>query len=224
MAAYGDPDAGWAVVAMPLALVLGRRSSGSRRCQTGYAVFFWANVVARQLASSSTCRAPSTSTSCTAFFNAGLRKLQPRGELPAMDLEADDGALRRQDDRGPVVEGPARRLHVHRVRALPGGVPGLGDRQAAQPQDADHGHPRDVGRGGGGRAAHPLDPARRRPPSAEQLAEPIVDTAIPYRRGVGLRHLRRMRRGVPGADRARRQDRRPAPQPGARGVRASPRS
>ena len=39
----------------------------------------------------------------------------------------------------------------------------------------------------------------------------------PVRRGLGLRDLRRVRRGLPGAHRARRQDRRPAPQPRPRG-------
>ena len=43
----------------------------------------------------------------TAFFNAALRKMRPRGELPAMDLEAAGRPIRRQDHRGPVVEGPA---------------------------------------------------------------------------------------------------------------------
>ena len=40
----------------------------------------------------------------------------------------------------------------------------------------------------------------------------------PGGRGLGLRHLRRVRGGVPGAHRARRQDRGAAPQPGAGGV------
>ncbi len=49
--------------------------------------------------------------------------------------------LRHQDDRGPLVEGPPGRVHVHRVRTLPGGVSGVGHGQAAQSQDDDHGHP-----------------------------------------------------------------------------------
>ena len=40
----------------------------------------------------------------------------------------------------------------------------------------------------------------------------------PVRRGLGLRHLRRLRRGLPGPHRARRQDRRAAPQPRPRGL------
>ena len=44
---------------------------------------------------------------------------------------ADDGPrgrgrhVRPQDPPGPRLEGPARRLHLHRVRPLPGGLPGL---------------------------------------------------------------------------------------------------
>ena len=79
---------------------------------------------------------------------------QARPEGPA----ARDGPrgrgrhVRGPDGRRPVVEGPARRLHVHRVRPLPAGLPGVRDREAAQPQDVHHGHP-PRGRGGRGRAA-----------------------------------------------------------------------
>ena len=45
------------------------------------------------------------------------------------------GARRRQGP-GPHVEEPARPHHVHRVRPLPGPVPGLADREAAEPQAA----------------------------------------------------------------------------------------
>ena len=158
---YGDPDAGWAVAANPLALRPAAVSAASRAA--GRLRASSSGRTSRWSASSwSTCRARSTSTSSRRSSTPRCASCKPRGELPAMDLEARDAALRRQDHRGPVVEGPARRLHVHRVRPLPGRVPGLGDGQAAQPQDDDHGHPRDVGRGGGRRAAHPVDQARRR--------------------------------------------------------------
>ena len=132
--------------------------------------------------------------------------------------------VRAQDAPGPRLEGPARRLHLHRVRPLPGGLSGLQHRQAAQSQDVDHGHPAHVG-GGRARDRHhpeladrPRDlrprrhdgPGRPRWPSRSSTRDPV-------RRGLGLRDLRRLRRGVPGAHRARRQDRRAAPQPRARG-------
>ena len=85
------------------------------------------------------------------------RAAQARAARPA----AGDGPrgrgrdVRRPDRRRPVVEGPPRRLHLHRVRPLPAGVPRLEHRQAAQPQDVHHGHPPRGGRGGGGPAAHP---------------------------------------------------------------------
>ena len=77
---------------------------------------------------------------------------------------------------------------MHRVRPLPGRLPGLGDGQAAQPQDDDHGPARDVGRRGAWRrvaAVDPLHPRLRRAgtsgaPSHDALGRAIVDTAIPY--------------------------------------------
>ncbi len=93
-----------------------------------------------------------------------------------------DGPVRGQDHRGPVLEGPARRLHVHRVRTLSGRLPGVGDRQAARPQDAHHGHPGHGRRGRAGSAAPAVHPGRDRPAGLDQAAldRPIVGTAIPY--------------------------------------------
>ena len=91
----------------------------------------------------------------TSFFNIYFRKLAPRGELPAMDLEAGRRDVRAADARGPRLERPPRRLHVHRVRPLPAGLPRLDHGQATQPQALHHGHPGHVGRG---RARPPADP------------------------------------------------------------------
>ncbi len=59
------------------------------------------------------------------------------------------------------------------------------------------------------RAADALHPAARRPATLDRprWTTPIVGDRHPVRRGLGLRHLRRLRRGVPGAHRARGQDR-----------------
>ena len=104
-----------------------------------------------------------------------------------MDLEREDATFGLQDPPGPRLEGPARRLHLHRVRPLPGRLPGLEHRQAAQPQDVHHGHPGHVGRGGARARPHPelADRARdvrpRRRDAADGAADsPIVDDAIPY--------------------------------------------
>ena len=140
----------------------------------------------------------------------------PRGR--ERDVRAEDAA-------GPRLEGPARRLHLHRVRPLPGGLPGLEHRQAAQSQDVHHGHPGHVGRGRARPRPHPelADRARdvrarRRATGRERRWPRRSSTRDPVRRGLGLRDLRRVRRGVPGAHRARRQDRRAAPEPRPRGV------
>ena len=111
------------------------------------------------------------------------------------------------------------------MRPLPGGLPGLEHREAAQPQDLHHGHPGHVR---DGRADHSTSSRTRR-----SCARPTASTTRPcrprppgdadrrhghpVRRGLGLRDLRRVRRGLPGPHRARRQDRRPAPEPGPRG-------
>ena len=88
LARFGDPDAGWAIAAAPLATVLGALIPASWQ-EIGYGVFFWANVV---LVSGFLVYLPGSKHLhiVTAFFNAALRKMKPRGELPAMDLEAED--------------------------------------------------------------------------------------------------------------------------------------
>jgi Fe-S oxidoreductase len=88
IAAYGDPDAGWAVMATPLSMLLGGVLPTSW-LPAGYVVFFWANVALVSLFLVYLPRSKHLHI-VTAFFNAALRKMRPRGELPAMDLEAQD--------------------------------------------------------------------------------------------------------------------------------------
>ncbi len=70
-------------------------------------------------------------------------------------------AVRRLEDRGPDLEADARRLHVHRMRALPGGLSDGADGQAPRPEDLHRQRPRRRLRGdarrprGGGRAGQP---------------------------------------------------------------------
>jgi Fe-S oxidoreductase len=90
IAGHDDPDAVWAfaanALAIPLAALAGENTAA---LDTGYAVFFWANVV---VISSFLVYLPRSKHLhiATAFFNTAFRKLAPRGELPPMDLEVED--------------------------------------------------------------------------------------------------------------------------------------
>ena len=68
---------------------------------------------------------------------------EPRadGEAPH-DRPREHGTFRRRARRGPDVEADARRLHVHRMRPVPRGVPDRADRQAARPEDLHRQRPR----------------------------------------------------------------------------------
>ena len=88
IAAYGDPDAGWAVMAAPLSVVL-KAFFAEGALNTGYALFFWANVAIVSFFLVYLPRSKHLHI-VTAFFNAALRKMKPRGELPQIDLEASD--------------------------------------------------------------------------------------------------------------------------------------
>jgi len=88
IAAYGDPDAGWAIAATPLGIGLSAVLPASA-LEVGHGVFFWANVA---LVSGFLVYLPRSKHLhiVTAFFNTAMRKMKPRGELPKMDLEAED--------------------------------------------------------------------------------------------------------------------------------------
>ena len=123
--------------------------------------------------------------------------------------------------RGLHVEGPARLLHVHRVRPLPGPVPGVGDGQAAEPQARHAGAagPRggDGARTCGRRRVGRTVPTAGRPPSttrASTCSGPASSTPTPS----GPAPVRRVRAAVPRGHRARGRDRRHAALPGAHGV------
>ncbi len=87
IAAFGDPDAGFAVLDIRCRSCSARYSH-RRRCQPGSACS--SGQVA--LVSFFLIYLPRSKHLhiVTAFFNAALRKMRPRGELPAMDLEAAD--------------------------------------------------------------------------------------------------------------------------------------
>jgi len=87
IARYGDPDAAWAfaanAVGNALASVLDANALAA-----GYVVFFWANIALVSFFLAYLPRSKHLHIA-TAFFNTTFRKLKPRGELPAMDLEAE---------------------------------------------------------------------------------------------------------------------------------------
>jgi Fe-S oxidoreductase len=84
---YGDPDAAWAFVANPVGGLLAA-ALPPNVLEVGYAVFFWANIL---VVSYFLVYLPGSKHLhiVTAFFNTAFRKLRPRGELPAMDLETE---------------------------------------------------------------------------------------------------------------------------------------
>jgi Fe-S oxidoreductase len=84
---YGDPDAAWEFVANPLGGVLAAVLPANLM-EVGFAVFFWANVLSISYFLVYLPRSKHLHI-VTAFFNTAFRKLKPRGELPAMDLEAE---------------------------------------------------------------------------------------------------------------------------------------
>ena len=145
-------------------------------------------------ASCATCRTRSTCTSRRRRSTCGWRARARPGRLEPLrfDVPGRAAALRRRDDLRPHEEGGHGRVLVHRVRPLPGRVPRLCDGQDPLAEAPDHGRARP-----GVRAEHGADRRQRRARGDD----------------LGLRHLRRVRRGVPGVDRAHRPHRRPAPEP-----------
>lgn len=91
LARYGDPYAHAEVVSWPLGQWLAAPLAPSVQ-QVVFAVAWWINIL---LVSAFLVYLPGSKHLhvVTAVFNTAFRKLQPRGELPAMDLEADTGTF-----------------------------------------------------------------------------------------------------------------------------------
>ena len=115
--------------------------------------------------------------------------------------------VRRRRGRPFQLEADARLRHLHRVRAVPVGLPGLEHREAPVAEAAHHEPARQHVRLGHAAA----DRRGRADRAGAQRHRP--------RRALGLHHLRRLRRGVPCRHRAHRRHRRHAALPGAHGVR-----
>ena len=86
LARYGDTDAAWALAPNALASLIGE--FGPDALGVAYVACFWLNIL---LVCAFLAYLPRSKHLhiATAFFNATFRKLAPRGELPAMDLEAE---------------------------------------------------------------------------------------------------------------------------------------
>ncbi|CAN5762660.1 (Fe-S)-binding protein [soil metagenome] len=202
LARFDDPDAGWAIAAAPVATIVGAVLPGWL-LEVGYASLFWANVL---IVSAFLVYLPRSKHLhiVTAFFNAALRKLRPRGELPALDLEAEGarfGLKTIEDlDWKDLLDGFTCTECGRCQEACPAWATGkplnpktmiMGLREMSV--EAEHGMPlipwiRPAGSNGADQpvgAAAPDIPSHAAPetaasPSPAGLAQPIVDTAIPY--------------------------------------------
>ncbi|CAN5846917.1 (Fe-S)-binding protein [soil metagenome] len=196
---YPADYADWAVVSNPLGQALAGVLPPTA-LEIGFGTLFWANVL---LVSGFLVYLPRSKHLhiVTAFFNTALAKLRPRGELPAMDLEAEDarfGIKTIEDlDWKDLLDGftctecgrcqeacPAwatgkplnpktmimgiREMSVEAEQGIPL-VPWIRPAAASEPVGAQQA---DLP---SGRA-----PQTARSPSPAGLAQPIVDTAIPY--------------------------------------------
>ena len=87
IARYPEPDAGWALVAAPLGS-LSARVLPPVALEALFLFFWWANLA---FVCGFLVYLPRSKHLhiATAFFNTAFRKIRPRGELPAMDLEAE---------------------------------------------------------------------------------------------------------------------------------------
>lgn len=191
LARYGDPDAAWAVAANAPGPLLGGLPAGV--LEALFLLFWWANLLAVCGFLVYLPRSKHLHIA-TAFFNAAFRKLRPRGELPAMDLEAESArfGVKTIEDLGwkDLLDGFTCTECGRCQAACPAWATGkplnpktmiMGIREMSV--EAETGTPllpmapsipfiR-------GRAAHAA-PAGDDHAGGTALAQPIVDTAIPY--------------------------------------------
>jgi Fe-S oxidoreductase/nitrate reductase gamma subunit len=181
-ATYGDVPG--AFVANALAVPL--RSLGEAATQAAFAGLWWAHIA---LVAAFLVYLPFSKHLhiVTSFFNVYFRKLAPRGELPAMDLEDESATfgLRTLQDLGwkDLLDGFTCTECGRCQAACPANATGkplnpktfiMGIREMAV--DAEHGIDL-IPNSPIVRDAYDLDDTR---PDASQMAAAIVDTAIPY--------------------------------------------
>ena len=221
IAAYGDPDAAWAIAAYPLSIALVGILPASW-LPVGYGIFFWANVA---LVSFFLVYLPrskhlhivtafSTQPCASSSRAASCRRSTSRPTTPT-----PDSGIKTIDDMSwkDLLDGFTCTECGRCQEACPAWATGkplnpktmiMGIREMAV--ESEHGVS--------------LIPWIRPSDPPGGQATPVVDTAILVRRSLGLRDLWRLRGSVPGDDRARRQDRRPPAQPRPGGVAISGRA
>ena len=221
VAAHGEIDGAFIsnALAVPLRAVL-----GADALEAGFAVLWWGHIA---LVAAFLCYLPFSKHLhiATSFPNIWFRKLAPRGELPKMDLEADDAqfGLRTLQDLGwkDLLDG----FTCTECGRCQEACPAYNTGKPLNPKTFIMGI-RDMSV----EAEHGIDLIPNSPIVRDTYG--LEDTHAarrgaggpdrrhghPVRRGLGLRDVRGVRRGVPGAHRARRQDRRAAPEPRARGL------
>jgi Fe-S oxidoreductase len=181
-ASYGDIPG--AFVANALAVPL--RALGAQATEAAFAILWWAHIA---LVAAFLVYLPFSKHLhiVTAFFNVYYRKLAPRGELPAMDLEDETATfgLKTLQDLGwkDLLDGFTCTECGRCQAACPANATGkplnpkafiMGIREMAV--DAEHGIDL-IPNSPIVREAYGLDDTR---PSATALAAPLVDGAIPY--------------------------------------------
>jgi Fe-S oxidoreductase len=180
-AAYGDKPG--AFVASSLAAPLRGLDRGV--LEAGFAILWWAHIA---LVAAFLCYLPSSKHLhiATSFINIYFRKLEPRGELPAMDLEAEEATfgLRTLADLGwkDMLDGFTCTECGRCQQACPAWNTGkplnpktfiMGIREMSV--EAEHGLPL-IPNSAIVRETYGLDDTVR----PERLAAPIVDDAIPF--------------------------------------------
>jgi Fe-S oxidoreductase len=181
-ASYGDIPG--AFVANALAVPL--RSLGTQVTETAFALLWWAHIA---LVAAFLIYLPFSKHLhiATSFFNVYFRKLAPRGELPAMDLEDETATfgLRTLQDLGwkDLLDGFTCTECGRCQAACPANATGkplnpkafiMGIREMAV--EAEHGIDL-IPNSPIVREAYGLDDTQ---PAASALAAPLVDGAIPY--------------------------------------------
>ncbi len=125
-----------AFVANALAVPLG--SLSPQVLLDAFTVLWWGHIV---IVAAFVCYLPGQQASPhrDGLLQCLLPQARPAGRAAGDGPRGGGRLVRAADAPGPRLEGPPRRVHLHRVRAVHRRLPGQPDRQAAQPARDDHG-------------------------------------------------------------------------------------